>query len=85
MKVEEGSGRFFEKKLRKKLLRLGSVQIKTLITPGQKFFAELRAPMTERKRGLNRAEALKVPAVRSAVGIALEGAQLSYKKATAFF
>jgi hypothetical protein len=22
-------------------------------SPGQKFFAELRAPMTERKRGLN--------------------------------
>jgi hypothetical protein len=32
--------------------------VPTPIPPGQKFFAQLRAPMTERERGLNRAAQL---------------------------
>jgi len=51
----EGSGRFFEKKLRKKLLLWGSGALEPR---ERKFFAELRAAMTERLRGLNRATQL---------------------------
>jgi len=56
--VKQGSTSFLKKRSKKLLFVLDRAGFTTRGPDSQKFFAELRAPMTERKRGLNRAAQL---------------------------